>query len=394
MGEGGEEDKMSGIYLHIPFCERKCIYCDFYSVESLNLIDEFVKAILKEIEIFKVESDFVNDACFDTIYFGGGTPSLLEPTQVEKILNEIQIKFKISENPEITIEANPGTIDRGKLYEFKKVGVNRISFGVQSFFDDDLKFLGRIHTSDDAINCVKFAFEAGIYNVNIDLIFGLPRQTLEMWEKNLFKAIELDVPHISAYNLIVEKGTPLYELVKFGKISLPSEDEQAKFYEVTIDVLEGAGYFHYEVSNFAKAGFECKHNLKYWLYENYIGFGPSAHSFWVNKRWWNVANLNKYLNVVNSGKLPIANFEILSEEKMIEEFIYLGLRSTGIEIKKFREKFGFDFLESEISEEVNEYERLGFLNVNEFKIKLTRKGFLLCDKIAVDLISKIKFVSR
>jgi len=169
---------MSGIYIHIPFCERKCIYCDFYSVENLNLIDRFTESLLKEIEIFSIEADFFNDSIFDTIYFGGGTPSLLEPAQIEKILNKLSQSFKISSNPEITLETNPGTVDKRKLLEFKNLGVNRISFGVQSFFDDDLKFLGRIHTGEDAFKCVNDSFEVGFENVSIDLIFGLPGQTV------------------------------------------------------------------------------------------------------------------------------------------------------------------------------------------------------------------------
>ena len=385
---------MSGIYIHIPFCERKCIYCDFYSIEKLGWIDSFVDSVLREIEIFKKESDFTETSCFDTIYFGGGTPSLLKVSQVEKILNSLYKNFQISPNAEVTIEANPGTVDKEKLFSFKEVGINRLSFGVQSFFDEDLKFLGRIHTSKDAIECVKFAFEAGFENINIDLIFGLPGQSVKDWVKNLHKAIELGVPHISAYNLIVEKGTPLYELVRNDKVKLPDENEQAEMYEMTMETLEGAGYIHYEVSNYAYEGFECRHNLKYWEYENYIGFGPSAHSFWANKRWWNVANLDKYLRAIGLDKLPIANFEILDSEKMMEEFIYLGLRSTGIDLNKFRAKFGFDFLDAEIREELNELEKLGFVEVDNFKVKLTRKGFSVCDEISVNLISKIKYVSR
>ncbi len=385
---------MSGIYLHIPFCERKCIYCDFYSVENLNRLSEFVELIIKEIEIFKSESDFVNDTVFDTIYFGGGTPSLLEPSQFEKIFNVIFKNFKVSSDVEITVETNPGTVDKDKLAEFRKIGINRISFGVQSFFDDDLNFLGRIHTSEDAINCVKFAFESGFENVNVDLIFGLPEQDKSKWIANLKKVLQLDVPHVSTYNLIVERGTPLYELVKTGKVKLPGDDEQAELYEITIEFFEDAGYRHYEVSNFAKEGFECRHNLKYWQYENYIGFGPSAHSFWVSKRWWNVANLEKYAKAINSNKLPIANFEILDDEKMIEEFIYLGLRSTGVDLKRFKDKFGFDLLSSDIIGEIDELKNLNFVNINENFISLTRKGFMLCDKIAVDIISKINHVLK
>jgi oxygen-independent coproporphyrinogen III oxidase len=306
---------MSGIYIHIPFCERKCIYCDFYSVENLNLIDRFTESLLKEIEIFSIEADFFNDSIFDTIYFGGGTPSLLEPAQIEKILNKLSQSFKISSNPEITLETNPGTVDKRRLLEFKNLGVNRISFGVQSFFDDDLKFLGRIHTGEDAFRCINDSFEVGFENVSIDLIFGLPGQTVEKWLENLKFAVSLNVPHISAYNLIVERGTPLHELVSLGKVEIPEDEIQAQLYERTIDFLENAGYVHYEVSNYAFEGFECRHNLKYWQYENYIGFGPSAHSFWINKRWWNFANLNKYINALDLGKIPVANFEILDEEK-------------------------------------------------------------------------------
>jgi len=385
---------MSGIYIHIPFCERKCIYCDFYSVENLNLIDRFTESLLKEIEIFSIEADFFNDSIFDTIYFGGGTPSLLEPAQIEKILNKLSQSFKISSNPEITLETNPGTVDRRKLLEFKNLGVNRISFGVQSFFDDDLKFLGRIHTGEDAFKCVNDSFEVGFENVSIDLIFGLPGQTVEKWLENLKFAVSLNVPHISAYNLIVERGTPLHELVSLGKVEIPEDEIQAQLYERTIDFLENAGYVHYEVSNYAFEGFECRHNLKYWQYENYIGFGPSAHSFWINKRWWNFANLNKYINALDLGKIPVANFEILDEEKMIEEFIYLGLRSKGINVARFKGKFGFEFVDGDIKDEIEELERAGYITIEDDFIKLTPKGFLLCDEIVLRLISKIKFVMK
>jgi len=385
---------MSGIYIHIPFCERKCIYCDFYSVENLNLIDRFTESLLKEIEIFSIEADFFNDSIFDTIYFGGGTPSLLEPAQIEKILNKLSQSFKISSNPEITLETNPGTVDKRKLLEFKNLGVNRISFGVQSFFDDDLKFLGRIHTGEDAFKCVNDSFEVGFENVSIDLIFGLPGQTVEKWLDNLKFAVSLNVPHISAYNLIVERGTPLHELFSLGKVEIPEDEIQAQLYERTIDFLENAWYVHYEVSNYAFEGFECRHNLKYWQYENYIGFGPSAHSFWINKRWWNFANLNKYINALDLGKIPVANFEILDEEKMIEEFIYLGLRSKGINVARFKGKFGFEFVDGDIKDEIEELERAGYITIEDDFIKLTPKGFLLCDEIVLRLISKIKFVMK
>jgi oxygen-independent coproporphyrinogen-3 oxidase len=385
---------MSGIYIHIPFCERKCIYCDFYSVENLNLIDRFTESLLKEIEIFSIEADFFNDSIFDTIYFGGGTPSLLEPAQIEKILNKLSQSFKISSNPEITLETNPGTVDKRKLLEFKNLGVNRISFGVQSFFDDDLKFLGRIHTGEDAFKCVNDSFEVGFENVSIDLIFGLPGQTVEKWLENLKFAVSLNVPHISAYNLIVERGTPLHELFSLGKVEIPEDEIQAQLYERTIDFLENAGYVHYEVSNYAFEGFESRHNLKYWQYENYIGFGPSAHSFWINKRWWNFANLNKYINALDLGKIPVANFEILDEEKMIEEFIYLGLRSKGINVARFKGKFGFEFVDGDIKDEIEELERAGYITIEDDFIKLTPKGFLLCDEIVLRLISKIKFVMK
>jgi oxygen-independent coproporphyrinogen-3 oxidase len=385
---------MSGIYIHIPFCERKCIYCDFYSVENLNLIDRFTESLLKEIEIFSIEADFFNDSIFDTIYFGGGTPSLLEPAQIEKILSKLSQSFKISSNPEITLETNPGTVDKRKLLEFKNLGVNRISFGVQSFFDDDLKFLGRIHTGEDAFKCVNDSFEVGFENVSIDLIFGLPGQTVEKWLENLKFAVSLNVPHISAYNLIVERGTPLHELFSLGKVQIPEDEIQAQLYERTIDFLENAGYVHYEVSNYAFEGFECRHNLKYWQYENYIGFGPSAHSFWINKRWWNFANLNKYINALDLGKIPVANFEILDEEKMIEEFIYLGLRSKGINVARFKGKFGFEFVDGDIKDEIEELERAGYITIEDDFIKLTPKGFLLCDEIVLRLISKIKFVMK
>lgn len=385
---------MSGIYVHIPFCQKKCAYCDFYSVEDIFQVDYFVDGLLQEIRLFRSKSNFVEDVRFDTIYFGGGTPSLLNVLQVDKILSAIYENFRISDELEITIEANPGTVDKEKLRSLKRSGINRISFGIQSFFDDDLEFLGRIHTSADSVKCIESAFDAGFENISVDLIFGLPEQDKKKWIKNLYTVIDLGIPHVSTYNLIIEKGTPLYEAVKVGKVKPLPEDEQANLYEITMEILENAGYIHYEVSNYAHAGFECKHNLKYWEYENYIGFGPSSHSFWINKRWWNVSNLHKYLMAIKSGKIPIANFEILSVDKMIEEFIYLGLRSKGVDLRKFKEKFAFDFVDGEIMESLSELKNLGYIKIDGYQVKLSRKGFLVCDEIALNLISKTKYALK
>ena len=319
---------MSSIYLHIPFCETKCIYCDFYSIENRDSLENFLIALDKEIEL-RATNDFTTEEV-ETIFFGGGTPSLLSPLQFEKIFNKLYKYFKISPNAEITTEANPGTVSVEKLKSYRTLGINRISFGAQSFFEDELKFLSRIHSVDEIDSAIRNAKSAGFENINLDLIFALPNQTLERWDYNLTRAINLEPNHISAYSLIVEPNTPLIKLVKSGIVKTLPEELDARFYSHTIEKLNQNGFNQYEISNFSKPGFECKHNLNYWNHTNYISFGPSAHSFWKNenssKRWWNSRSVKDYIDSVQKNIFPVAEIETLTKENLFVESIFLGLR--------------------------------------------------------------------
>ena len=370
----------SGIYIHIPFCEKKCGYCDFYSVTELDFKQEFLDCLEKEITLYAKE--FSNEKIFDTIYFGGGTPSLLLPGQIYNILNLLTKYFKIDSNSEITLEVNPGTISQQNLLEFKNDGVNRLSIGVQSFYDAELQFLGRIHNADQSIKAIQYAKEAEYKNISIDLIYAMPNQKIKNWELSLNKTIELNPEHIAAYNLTIEKNTPFYDLKKNGKIKSLSESQEKEFFNITHSTLANSGYIHYEVSNFARGEeFISKHNYKYWQHIHYIGFGPSAHSFWNNQRWSNYSALNKYISFCKQNKKPIDFTESLKSKDLEFEYIFLSLRTyKGLNLKKFREKFHFGFADkykSIFSKLIKE--KYAEINTNYFK--LTNKGMMICDEI-------------
>ncbi len=366
------------LYIHIPYCEHKCIYCDFYSVINSKNIEIYFDALLKEIKI-RAEQ-FAQNHEVISIYFGGGTPTLVQTKFLEKIISVIIRKFKISENIEITTEANPGTLNKLKIEELLALGINRLSVGVQSFFDDDLKFLTRIHNRKAAIETVETANSIGFENINIDLIFNLPGQTKERWIENLETATSLPVKHISAYSLIVEHGTILYKMISDGKTKIGDEDYDADLYETTQDYLIGKGFEQYEVSNFAKNNYSCRHNLAYWKYEDYLGFGVSAHSFVRPKRWRNFGSLTFYLKSLNNSKPFIASSETLNKKEQTEEFVMLALRSNGLDLTKLRKLFGNDFI-------MKNKDFLDELVLNKFIIKsaniikFTRKGYAVCDEI-------------
>lgn len=369
---------MAGIYLHIPFCERKCIYCDFYSETQHNDHSIFVKFLLKEIEL---NSDYHNFEEIQTIYFGGGTPSLLHSSQISEIINTIHKKFKTNQQAEITLEVNPGTVDLQKLKEYQKSGINRLSIGVQSFNDDDLKFLSRIHSVADAERCIFDAKEAGFQNIGIDLIYALPTQTIESLLYNLQKAIEAKVNHISAYSLIVEEGTPLHHLVKNQKVRTADEAVETQMMDITIDVLKSAGFENYEISNFAKPGYESKHNSNYWNHSNYLGFGPSAHSFWENKRWWNIDTIFSYYSRLENNMLPISETESLSSEQLINEKFMLGLRSKGVDFKKLKEEFNHDY-KLQFGSLIDNLTSNQLASFDSDRLKLTKNGIMIADEIS------------
>jgi len=370
--------KETAIYIHIPFCDHKCIYCDFYSIITTDNIISYKTALIKEINDYA--DLYSEDSSISSIYFGGGTPSLMEPGYLEEILNHIKRRFAVVDAPEITMETNPGTVNKDKLKEFLNSGINRISIGIQSFNEDELKFLTRIHDKQTAIRTVFNAKEAGFNNVSIDLIFNLPGQTKKIWTNNLDIAASLPIQHISAYSLILEKGTILNKMVLDGRVKIREDDYDADLYEITIDFLEQNGFKQYEVSNFAKPGYECIHNNAYWRYKNYLGFGTSAHSFVNNKRWWNYSSLKMYKTQIEVMGSAESNHEIITPEQNIEEYIMLALRSYGIEIPDLEKRFGKEWLNRN-----NKYLRLlndnKLIDITDNWIKLTKRGYAICDEI-------------
>ena len=375
--------KDSAIYIHIPFCDHKCIYCDFYSIITRDNIGNFLSCLKKEIQHYsKIYSD---DRIFTSIFFGGGTPSLMEPEYLNGILTSLKNNFNISEDAEITMETNPGTVDKEKLKLFLKTGINRISIGIQSFDNDDLKFLTRIHDKQTAIQTVLLADEIGFDNISLDLIFNLPGQTKEKWNYNLQTAIKLPIKHISTYSLILERGTILNKMVLDGKVKIQDDDYDAELYEMTIDFLEQNGFAQYEVSNFAKPGFECRHNNAYWRYRDYLSFGTSSHSFVDGKRWWNYSSLKQYISEIEKVGSAVANFEIINNEMAQSEYIMLALRSKGLDLNEFKQKFGNfwilqkkDFFAKLITD--------NFITSGNNFIRFTPKGYALCDEILSKLL--------
>lgn len=370
--------KETAIYIHIPFCDHKCIYCDFYSITPLDKTDRYLELLKKEIEYYSLT--YSEERKIVSIYFGGGTPSLMSPEYINSIIETVKRFYTVSPNAEITLETNPGTVNKKKLEAFLSAGINRISIGIQSFSNTDLKFLTRIHDSAGAEKTIFSAYDAGFTNINLDLIFNLPGQSVEKWSKNLEKAISLPVTHISAYSLILEEGTILNKMVLDGKVKIQDEDYDASLYEYTIDFLERYGFNQYEVSNFAKEGFECLHNNVYWHYKDYLSFGPSAHSFDGTKRWWNYTSLTFYLNAMLEKGNAAAGSELLSKDQMLQEYVMLALRSSGIDLERFSSMFGNGWLE-ENKKNLDLYIQEGLVLKENTKLKLSKKGFLICDEI-------------
>jgi len=382
---------MASLYIHIPFCEHKCIYCDFYSVVPAELKTgdhspqvKFLSALKTEIELRAEDQRFHES--YETIFFGGGTPSLLHPTEIEKILNALASRFEIQTNAEITLETNPGTVDKEKLRAFHSAGINRISMGIQSFHDEDLKFLTRIHTSSEAKQCVQDCAAAGFDNISFDLIFSLPHQTLAKWKSNLEQAVDLHPEHLSCYSLTIEPETPIFRMVQSNQVVPIDSERDAELYEFTIDFLTSHGYEQYEVSNFAKSNalgmsnLKCRHNLNYWNHSHYLGLGPSAHSFWIDQRWWNKSDLYAYIRHLNERSLPLGGGEHLTAPQFMEEAIFLGLRSEGIDGEQFQRQFSRDLL-TDNAPIISELIQQGKVQMEGKQIRLTAKGYVVCDEI-------------
>lgn len=387
--------KNIGLYIHIPFCKRKCKYCDFVSYSNIdNRIQKYIFYLKKEIEDIGIsnsnaykmgEDSLIN---IKTIYIGGGTPSYIDSKYIKEILEKVRENYKVSEDVEITLEMNPGTIDESKLQDYKEAGINRISIGLQSTNNETLKRIGRIHTYEEFLEAFLLARKVGFENINVDLMLALPKQTIGELEEGLEKVIELNPEHISIYSLILEENTALYNEVNDGKYIMPSDEEERKMYWKTKRKLEKAGYIHYEISNFAKKEFESKHNLACWNQEEYIGVGAAAHSYTNNVRYSNIDDIEKYINNFEIGK-DIDNLifhEKQNHESKIKEYMILGLRKIeGIDIDKFKNKFFGNPLYI-FRKELDKLIKEDLVEIDGNYIKLTSKGLDLANIVWEEFI--------
>lgn len=375
--------KNNALYIHIPFCDHKCIYCDFYSIIITDNVSAFLSSLKKEIEYYS--KLYSRDRIFTSVFFGGGTPSLMETDYLQDIITHLKKYFDVDDKAEITIETNPGTVDKEKLKRFREAGINRISIGIQSFDEEELKFLTRIHNKQTAIQTVYNAAEVGFENISVDLIFNLPNQTKEKWINNLETAITLPIKHISTYSLILERGTILNKLVLGGKVEMQDNDHDADLYETTIEFLLSKDFYQYEVSNFTKPGYECVHNNAYWRYRDYLGFGTSSHSFVDGKRWWNFSSLKKYISEIELNGHAVMNSEVINNSQMRDEYVMLALRSSGLDLIDYKNRFSDDWIKNN-----NHYFELlkneKLLIVKDDWIKLTSKGYAVCDEILKNIL--------
>ena len=366
---------MAGIYLHIPFCVRKCAYCDFVSFPNGSVPESYADALLTEIELVSRGGSY--PAAFDTVFFGGGTPSLLTGDQMRHIMNALRERFDIRAEAEISMEANPGTVTPEKMAAYREAGINRLSIGLQSTHDTLLHEIGRIHSLDQFLTTMKNAREAGFSNINVDLMHGLPNQTIPQYLDSINTVCDLGVQHISAYSLILEEHTPLYTRVERGEIAAPEEDLVADMQDAGIDLLEERGYHRYEISNFARDGFECRHNLNYWQNGEYLGFGIAAHGVVRDRKWTryaNVDNLEEYNRLIARGKRPLAETIRLSPRDEMFECVMLGLRLLrGIDRAAFLARFDLDVVEA-YPKAMELLRKRGWIEENERLIALNRKG--------------------
>lgn len=364
--------KPFSLYVHIPFCVKKCNYCDFLSFTSDDItIKRYIESLCREIKAYQ---GVMNQNIVSTIFFGGGTPSLIKASYIEEIIKNIESTFEIRENTEISIEINPGTVAKEHLKTYKKIGINRISIGCQSFDDEQLKLLGRIHNYHDFSLLYNNARIEGFDNINIDLMMGLPNQTLENWDSTLKRVVELQPEHISCYSLSIEEGTPFYSWYKNKKINLPNEDIDREMYSNTINYLKSYGYKHYEISNFAKKGYECRHNLTYWTLNNYLGIGLGASSCLNNTRFKNSNDMDEYVNNSENVNKIREQITILSSKQQIEEFMFLGLRLIdGVSKKEFHNRFKMN-IEVLYNDILCHLEQKELIKLDKDIIKLTNKG--------------------
>lgn len=373
-------EKKLELYLHIPFCVKKCEYCDFLSgpcdrVRQRN----YFQAMKQEIQTLAPK---YRDWTVSTLFWGGGTPSIADSEELASVMELLREVFSIEENAEITIECNPGTLTWEKLDCYRRMGINRISLGCQSADEQELKILGRIHTFPEFVESFRMARKAGFSNINIDLMSGLPKQTLVSWENTLRQVAELEPEHISAYSLIVEEGTPFYE----KELELPDEDTEREMYERTGQILAGYGLFQYEISNYARPGFACRHNIGYWKRENYLGFGIGAASLMEEERFCNERNLDRYMEISGTPELLHQERERLSVKEQMEETMFLGLRlREGVSLNAFRRIFAKELTEI-YGDVLEKYIPMGFLEMKDGFLRLTTKGISVSNQILADFL--------
>lgn len=364
--------KKLGIYIHIPFCVKKCNYCDFYSVKWDEISEsKYIKSAINEIKSY---SELQDKFIVDTIYIGGGTPSIVNPKNLENMINVIKSIFKVEENAEISMEANPNTLNKGNLNDYSSIGINRLSIGIQSLNDDILKRIGRIHNSKEALEAIEKAKQCGFANINADVMFNIPGQTIDDINNTISKLIKKDIKHISFYSLKLEKGTPMYTLEKNKEIFLPEEDEEREMYYAGRNIMEANNLFQYEISNFAAKGYECRHNLKYWNQEEYVGIGPSAHSFLKNKRFNNPSDLKEYILSGENSNIQRNILEVMDDNQMIFEYIILCLRLTeGLKFADFENKFSVNFKEV-YAKQIEYLLKNNLIEIDDAAVRLTKRG--------------------
>ena len=382
--------KTVGIYVHVPFCKQKCKYCDFISFQNCeNYFDDYFECLKKEITEKANEINSENkEILIDTIYFGGGTPSIVCEKYIEEVLNKIYEYYNVSENAEITVEVNPGTVDKFKLEKYFEIGINRLSIGLQSTDDKLLKMLGRIHTYKEFENTYDLARKIGFKNINVDLMIGLPSQSLENVHDSLEKIVQKNPEHISVYSLIIEENTKMFDLIEKGELELPDEDVERKMYWSVKKFLEENGYIHYEISNFSKSGFESKHNANCWNQQEYLGFGIAAHSYFNNIRYSNIDNLRQYIeNWKNEQSVYNMVFhEHQNKDDMMKEFMMLGLRKIdGVKISEFKEKF-VDNPIFVFRNQLNKLVKEGLIEVLDNNIRLSNKGLDLANEVWMEFV--------
>lgn len=371
---------MSGIYIHIPFCKQACHYCDFHFSTSMKKKEDMVLALAKEMELRKDE--FQNEVV-ETIYFGGGTPSVLSIDDIRFLIHSVYQNYNVIENPEISLEANPDDLDEETILQYANSAINRLSIGIQSFFEDDLQLMNRAHNSEEAKKCLAFATQY-FDNISIDLIYGMPNMSNEKWLQNIEMAISFNIPHISSYVLTVEPKTALLKMIKSGAISSLDDDLAQEHFYILINKLQENGFVHYELSNFGKPNYFSKNNTAYWLGKKYIGIGPSAHSFNGESRSWNVSNNPLYLKAIAENKLP-SESEILSKTDQYNEYIMTGLRTIwGVSLEKIETEFGSNYLDY-LNQQAEKYISDNLLKLENNILKTTKKGKFLCEGIASDL---------